>query len=274
MDTESHITSLQNPQVKNLVKLRGRQHRDALRVQIIEEPLVIRRAYESGCRMQAIYYCLEQLDEAGTELLHDLQGEHAADVAFVRLHPRVMARVSYRTRPAGLLVVAQQHRRSLVDLVIPDEALLVVLDGVEKPGNLGAMVRTADGAGAHGVILCTPGPDPFNPNVLRASRGACFTVPVIEAEKGEIWAYLRQMSIRCIATSPAAETEYTDCDLTGAVAFVLGAEDQGLDENWLQHADKAVRIPMSGRIDSLNVATTAALLLYEAVRQRRVAGGR
>ncbi len=274
MNTETHITSLQNPQVKNLIKLRGRQHRDALGVQIIEEPLVIRQAYESGCHLHTIYYCLEQLDEAGTELLHELQSEDAADVAFVRLHPRVMARVSYRARPAGLLVVAQQHRRSLADLVIPTPSLLVVLDGVEKPGNLGSMVRAADGAGAHGVIVCTPGPDPFNPNVLRASRGACFTVPVVEAEREDIWTLLRQMSIHCIATSPEAETEYTACDLTGPVAFVLGAEDQGLDENWLQQADTVVRIPMNGRIDSLNVATTAALLLYEAVRQRRVIDGK
>ena len=263
-----HITSLQNQQVKNLVKLRGRRERDRQRLQLIEESLVIDRAWQAGCPLQTVYYCPENLDSEAKSLLDRLRSSREAPSGFVHLHPRVMAKVAYRTEPTGLLVVAQQQRRQLVELTWQGPALLVILDRVEKPGNLGAVLRSADGAGASGVILNAPGPDPFNPNVLRTSRGTCFSVPLAAAPREEILTFLQDQQIRCVATSPEADTVYTDADWTGPVAFVLGAEDRGLHPEWHRAADQQVRIPMRGRADSLNVATTAALLMYEACRQR------
>ena len=271
MTTEPlHITSPQNPQVKNLVKLRGRRARDAQELQIIEEPLVIQRAFESGCTFRTVYFCPEQLvDPHGMKLLNTLRREPPPGLEFVQLDPRVMTKVSYRARPEGLIVVAAQTRRGLPDLRLSPTPLLVVLAELEKPGNLGAILRAADGAGAEAVILSGPGIDPFNPNVLRASRGTCFTMPLATASRDEVWSFLTERGIRSVATSPAAEAAYTACDMTGAVAVVLGPEDTGLDAEWLARADQTVRIPLYGCTDSLNVAVTAALMLYEAVRQRQ-----
>jgi len=181
------ITSLQNPQVKNLVKLRGRRARNAQGLQIIEEPLVIRRAMAGGIVFRTVFFCPEQLtDPAAETLLADLRQSPPPSLEFVRLTPRLMTKVSYRAHPAGLLVLAQQTRRQLTDLKLSSRPLLVVLVGVRKPGNLGAILRIADGAGADAVISCVPGPDPSNPNVMRTSRGTCFTLPMTIAPKEEI----------------------------------------------------------------------------------------
>jgi TrmH family RNA methyltransferase len=264
-----YISSLQNPQVKNLLKLRERKARDEQRVFLIEEPLVIRRARDCGQRFQTIYFCREQLrDPLGRELLEELRQQEAERLQFVELASYVMAKVAYREQPEGLLVVAPQRPRNLADLELPAAPLLVVLEGIEKPGNLGAILRVADGAGADAVLLSETGTDLFNPNVLRASRGAAFALPVVEAPIASLQSYLTAKGIRVLATSPAAECLYTSADLRGPVAVVLGAEDRGLSNTWLQAAAEQVRIPMHGCGDSLNVATSAALLLYEAVRQR------
>jgi TrmH family RNA methyltransferase len=264
-----YISSLQNPQVKNLVKLRQRRTRDRQGVFLIEEPLVIRRARDCGQPFQTVYFCREQLtDPAGRALLEELRTEEAGRLQFVELASWVMARVAYREQPEGLLVVAPQIRRGLADLALPAAPLLVVVEGVEKPGNLGAILRVADGAGADALLLAGPGVDLFNPNVLRASRGAAFAVPAVEAPAAEVREFLAARGIRSVATTPAAVRLHTEADLGGPVAVVLGAEDRGLSDDWLEHADERVRIPMRGRGDSLNVATATALVLYEAVRQR------
>jgi TrmH family RNA methyltransferase len=208
-------------------------------------------------------------DPAAVALLADLHQSAPAELEFVELTPRVMTKVSYRAQPAGLLVLAEQTRRQLTDLKLSAVPLLIVLVGIKKPGNLGAILRAADGAGADAVISSAPGPDPSNPNVLRASRGTCFTLPLATAPQPEIETFLGAHSIRRIATTPDAELDFTACDLAGPAAIILGAEDRGLDSRWLSEADQTVRIPMQGHADSLNVATTAALMLYEAVRQRR-----
>jgi TrmH family RNA methyltransferase len=144
----------------------------------------------------------------------------------------------------------------------------VILENVEKPGNLGAVLRAADGAGADAVLLCGKGADPFNPNALRASRGALFGLPTVHATAVAITAWLSAHAIVTVAAIPGAETLYTDADLRGPVALVFGAEDTGLSKSWRDGTAQRVRIPMGGSGDSLNVATSAALLLYEAVRQR------
>lgn len=269
------ITSLQNEQIKALVRLRNRRERDSRQLVIIEEPLVIERALAAGYPLQTAYFCPEQLDHRGQAVLDALRS--GGRVQLIQLTAPVMAKASYRDRPEGLLVVAPQVSYGLDDLKgtgpAGRPALVVVLEAVEKPGNLGAVLRIADGAGADAVLVCgTPGgsgTDLFNPNVLRASRGACFAVPTVAAASGDILEFLRRNGITTLATSPAAESEYSAADLTGPVALVLGTEHDGLSEEMLAACDGTVSIPMLGKGDSLNVAASCAVLLYEAVRQRR-----
>ncbi len=265
MPRAERLTSLQNPRVKQLLRLRDRRDRDELGLTIIEEPRVVRRAHAAGYPLREVWFCPELLAAHDSELLPLLR---AAAVEFVEVSPPVMAKVAYKEKPEGILVVAPQVRRSLAGLPLSAHPLLLVLEGVEKPGNLGAILRIADGAGADGVIVCDPGTDVFNPNVLRASVGAFFTVPVVEEDAPVVRRWLRERRIRTVATTPAADTAYTAADLRGATAILLGAEDTGLSPEWLEAADARVRIPMRGEVDSLNVGIAAALVAYEAVRQR------
>ncbi len=267
-DTPLRITSLQNDQVKALVRLRTRRERDKQQVTLIEEPLVIARALDENYPLDTVYCCPEMLLDTGRDLLNDLQ---QATRSVVELSPPVMAKVSYRDQSEGLLVVAPQRRHELADLLKKRTAapLLVVLESVEKPGNLGAVLRVADGAGADGVIVCGQGTDLFNPNVLRASRGAFFSVPTVECSRDALLDFLAAEKIRSVATSPVADTTWDRTDFTGPVAIILGTEHDGLSTELLGRADATVGIPMLGRGDSLNLATSAAVLLYEALRQRQ-----
>ncbi|MEK7850807.1 MAG: RNA methyltransferase, partial [Deltaproteobacteria bacterium] len=147
--------------------------------------------------------------------------------------------------------------------------LLVVVEGVEKPGNLGAILRSADAASADGVMVCGKSTDIYNPNVIRASIGTVFTVPIVEGSSAEIINWFRGKGVKIVAATPHAETEYFDADLSGPCAIVMGSEHEGLSDAWLKEADTLVRIPMKGEADSLNLSVSTALLLYEAVRQRR-----
>ncbi len=271
MPRPDRITSLQNPRVKDLVRLRDRRDRDARGLTIIEEPRVIRRARQAGYPFREVWHCPELLAATDPGLLDWLR--EGPPFEGVEVAPHVMAKVAYKDRPEGALVVAPQRRRTLAGLPLSARPLLLVLEGVEKPGNLGAILRVADAAGADAVVVCDPATDVFNPNVLRASTGAFFTVPVVEEEAAVVQAWLRERRIPAVATTPAAELAYTRADLAGPVALLLGAEDAGLTGAWLERADLRVRIPMRGECDSLNVSVTAALVAYEAVRQRTGGGG-
>ncbi len=269
MDTPTiSITSLTNPRIKDLVRLRRHRHRSREGVMIVEEPLVISRGLEAGMVCREVFFCPDNLAADEQPLLHKLQ--KLPQVAAFELSPPVMAKVAYRDRPQGLLVVADQPAVTLQELALPPDepALFVVLEAVEKPGNLGAVQRVADGAGAHAILVCGGGVDPWNPNVLRASRGACFTVPTVRAEPEAVLDWLRAHDVTTVATSPAATDQYIRVDLTGPVAILLGTEHDGLSPALLAAADRTVAIPMHGRGDSLNVSTSAAVLLYEALRQR------
>jgi TrmH family RNA methyltransferase len=272
MTHAERITSLQNPRVKQLLRLRNRRDRDEAGLTIIEEPRVVRRALASGYPFREVWFCEELIAQHDPELLPLLRQPRATSAGgpceFVAVTPPVMAKVAYKDKPEGILVVARQRRHTLVGLPLSAQPLLFVLEAVEKPGNLGAILRIADGAGADGVIVCDPGTDIFNPNVLRASVGAFFTVPVVEEEAAVVRRWLRERRILSVATTPAADESYTSADLRGAVAILLGAEDSGLSAEWLEAADLRVRIPMRGEVDSLNVGIAAALVAYEAVRQR------
>jgi len=296
------ITSLQNPRLKQLVKLRDRRPRDEAGVFLVEGYREIRRALEKGVRPTELYFAPEWfLGENEPALI--AQAEAAGALCF-ELTKDAFAKVAYRERPDGLLAVAPQWKRTLSDLEIVvgrgrrtppspgtphamaglqavaslgngDPALqpertpfLLVVEAIEKPGNLGTILRSADAAGVDALIVCDPVTDIFNPNVVRASTGVLFSVPVVVAESAAVRAWLREKHIRTVATTPAATALYTDTDLRGPLALVMGSEQYGLSDFWLKESDAQVRIPMAGQADSLNVAMAAIITLFEAVRQR------
>jgi TrmH family RNA methyltransferase len=182
--------------------------------------------------------------------------------------PAVLAKVAFGERSDGVVAVVAAPQLDLADLVPTDEPLVVVLEGVEKPGNLGAVLRTADGAGATAVIAADPLTDPFNPNAIRASLGTIFALPVVAATTTDTIAWLERRGIRAVAAIVDAVTPWTAADLTGPLAIVLGNEATGLSPAWHDAGMTAISIPMRGIADSLNVSTAAAIVLYEAVRQR------
>lgn len=271
------ITSLQNPRVKQLVKLRDRRPRDEAGVFLVEGYRQIVRALDKGIALTELYICPEWYPgDQGNEPALIARAQEAGAQVF-QLTKEAFAKVAYRERPDGLLAVAPQWRRTLADLEgllagkinkqRPDPFLLVV-EAIEKPGNLGTILRSADAAGVDALIVCDPVTDLFNPNVVRASTGVVFSVPVIIAESTQVRPWLAARGIRSVATTPSATDLYTDTDLRGPMAIVMGSEQYGLSDYWLREADARVLIPMAGQADSLNVAMATIITLFEAVRQR------
>jgi TrmH family RNA methyltransferase len=223
-------------------------------------------ALDSGARPAAVYWC-EALVRDPAQLAV-LSRAAALGAEIVRLTRPVFEKVAYREAPDGWLAVVPFAPTPLAELAVPEQPLLLVCDAVEKPGNLGAMLRTAEAAGVDAVVASPGVTDWGNPNVVRASKGTVFAVPVAEAGRAELITWLRDHRVRIVAASPSAAVPYTAADLRGGAAIVVGSETAGLSDEWLAAADAAVGIPMHGRVNSLNVSTSAALLVYEAVRQR------
>ena len=260
------ISSLQNPRLKQLVRLRERRERDAAGVLLVEGYRELRRALDQGVRPAELYFSRDWfLGENEPALI--AQAEAAGAQCF-ELTKEAFAKVAYRERPDGLLAVAPQWHRTLDSLRLPAAPLLLVIEAIEKPGNLGTILRGADAAGVAAVIVCDPVTDIFNPNVVRASTGVLFAVPVVVAASPAVRTWLREKNIRTVATTPAAKETYSATDLRGPLALVMGSEQYGLSEFWLKESDAQVRIPMAGQADSLNVAMAAVITLFEAVRQR------
>ncbi|PTX98490.1 RNA methyltransferase [Opitutus sp. ER46] len=260
------ITSLQNPRVKQLVKLRDRRPRDEAGVFLVEGYREVRRALEKKVALQELYFAPDWfLGENEPALIAEAE---AAGARLFELSKDAFAKVAYRERPDGLLAVAPQWRRALSDLVLPPEPFLLVVEAIEKPGNLGTILRSADAAGCHAVIVCDPVTDIFNPNVVRASTGVLFSVPLVVEESANVLQWLREKGVKTVATTPSATAPYSDTDLRGPMAVIMGSEQYGLSEFWLKNSDFPVRIPMAGQADSLNVAMATIITLFEAVRQR------
>lgn len=264
------IASPQNPKIKHAVKLRERRQRDREGLMLVEGRDELSLALASGVRPQTLFYCPSFFGAPNPQALMEQAREAGAEL--IEVSPAVFEKIAYRENPDGWLAVIPALRRRLDDLALGANPLLVVAEAIEKPGNLGAILRSADAAGATGLVVCDPTTDLANPNVVRASKGTLFTVPVAEAEGAEALAWLRARGIKIVAATPQANLIYTEADLRGPAAIAVGAEDEGLSRAWLEQADLAVRIPMRGRVNSLNVATAATLLLYEAVRQRQEDG--
>jgi TrmH family RNA methyltransferase len=265
---DDRITSLQNPRVKSLVRLRDRGPRDEQGVFLVEGYRAISRALASGVTPPEVYFCRDWFLGGNEDAL--LATAAAAGAELIELGRDAFAKVAYRDRPEGLLAVARQWRRTPGDLQLSGVPLLLVVEAIEKPGNLGTILRSADAAGVDAVLVCDPVTDLFNPNVIRSSTGVLFSVPVGLGTTPEVVTFLRERKIRVVATSPAAATVYSACNLTGALALVMGSEQFGLSAGWLAVCDDSVRIPMAGQADSLNVAMATIITLFEAVRQRSV----
>lgn len=261
------ITSMQNDRVKDLVRLRDRRHRDRRRRFLIEGFREIARAHDAGVGIETLFTCPELFLGPNEDEL--IAGLAAAGTEVVELSDGPFRKASYRDRPEGLLGVAAQFGTSLDDLTVSSHPLILVAEAIEKPGNLGTMLRTADAVGADAVIVADPTTDPFNPNVVRASTGTLFTVPLAIAETLKTIDWLKSRGVAIVATTPDADTELWDADLSAPVAVVVGAEQFGLSDDWLKAATIRVRIPMAGMADSLNAAMATGVVLYEARRQRR-----
>ena len=261
------LTSLANPKVKHVVKLRQRSHRDEAGQMLVEGYRECKRALDNGYQPEMLFFCeelyLKNLNEP--EIVRQCQ-ERGAEL-YACSKP-VFEKMAYRERPEGLLIVGPQCSRKLADLQLPEHALVVVAESIEKPGNLGTILRSADAAGVHAVIVCDRCTDIHNPNVVRASTGTLFSLPVVEAESDEAIAYLKERGFCILATTPHTEKLHSEVPLTGNVAIVVGTEQYGLTEKWMNAADFRVRIPMFGLADSLNVSAATTILLFEAVRQR------
>lgn len=261
------ITSLQNPKIKEAGHLRDRKTRKETGLFLIEGYREILRATQAKRKIQTLFFCPEFfLGENEAALIQ----EHKA----IECTKEVFAKLSYRDRPDGLLAVAPQTHRSLEELgqLLAQKKtppFLVVAESIEKPGNLGTILRSCDAAGVDGVIVCDPTTDIHNPNVVRSSVGTLFTQFVVESHLEDTLRFLKTHGIAIAAATPHADQLFTEADFTGPVAIAVGTEQIGLTDAWMEKADIRVRIPMFGIADSLNVASATTLVLYEVVRQRR-----
>lgn len=268
----SFLSSVQNPRIKHVVKLRDRSEREATDQFLIEGYRELLRAFEAGHTITSLFICPElflgsneqslimRIRKKGTQIFH--------------CTPPVFTKISYRDRPDGLLGVAPQRHLSLQDfnkiIINKPSPFFVVAEAIEKPGNLGTILRSSDAVGLHGLIVCDRCTDIHNPNVVRASVGTLFTIPVAETKGEETLQWLKDNKIKIVAATPSATVEFTQADLSGPIAIAVGTEQLGLSPRWMKESDIQVRIPMHGVADSLNVAMATTLLLYEALRQRKM----
>lgn len=265
---EAPINSPQNPRIKNLVRLREGKHRRRQGQFIVEGLRELQRALQAGVPISEFYACEplwadpETLDLA--EAIDALPGVERFQVA-----EPAFRKASARENPDGVLAVAPMPVRTLDDLVLSPTPLLLIVEHVEKPGNLGTLMRTADAAGVDAVVVTDPVTDLYSPNSIRASQGAVFSVPSIVADNAAVRQWLAARSIQPVATTPDADALHWQVDLAGPTAILMGSEAQGLSPFWLDDPSvRRARIPMHGHADSLNVSAAAAIFLFEAVRQR------
>ncbi len=262
------LTSFANPRVKAAIALRDRRERDRTGLTLVDGAREIRRALDAGVVVAEAFVCESLL--AGPDARAAFDRLRADGITLHTTSEPLFAKLAFGERAEGIVAVVRIPTTVLDDLTLPPDALVVVIEGVEKPGNVGALLRSADGAGVDAVVAASPRTDVFNPNAIRASAGTVFSVPLATAPTGAVIAWLRARSIRIVAARVDAARLYTATDLTGPVAIVLGAEADGLTSAWTDADMESMRLPMLGIADSLNVSVSGAVLLYEARRQRGI----
>ena len=260
------VTSAQNPKIKNLLLLQEKSKaRKEQGLFVVEGRRELEHCLAAGYSVRTLFVC----PEIAGSVASILQPEASISApAVVEVPEHLYRKIAYRDGTEGVVAEVECRERKLEDLALPENPLIVVLESVEKPGNLGAVLRSADAAGADAVIVCDPLTDLYNPNLIRASIGALFTVPTVAAPSEEVIPWLKARGIRILTAQLQDSEWYYDTPMTGGVALVMGTESTGLTNRWREAADAHIRIPMLGRLDSLNVSVSAAILLFEAVRQR------
>jgi len=265
------IDSPANQRIKAAARLRERRERDATGLTLVDGGREALRAMEAGAVVESAFVCPPLLatreSKRVAEKLSQSFGPFGASIEYSEVSERAFERLAYGDRADGVILVVRSPRAELADLVLPAEPLIVVTEDVEKPGNVGAILRSADAVGADAVIAAG-GTDLFNPNVIRASVGTVFTVQVAAASADASAAWLRERGLRIVASLVDAKRLHVETDLRGPLALVLGSEAAGLSDAWRGADVESVRLPMAGVADSLNVSVAAAVLLYEAWRQR------
>ena len=257
---QQFISSLQNQKVKQLVLLQQKSsERRQSDLFVVEGLRELRHCVSKGYEIESLFFCPQLL----TDQIDDLRAEQIYEVT-----PQVYEKIAYRGSTEGVMAVMRMKHLRLEDLQLREQPLIVVLESVEKPGNLGAVLRSADAAGADAVVVCDPLTDLYNPNLIRASIGALFTVPTVATDSATCIQFLKQRGIRILTAQLQDSELYYDTDMRCGTAIVMGTEATGLTNQWREAADAHIRIPMCGRLDSLNVSVSAAILLFEAVRQR------
>lgn len=270
---KTKITSHQNSHLKEIIQLRDRKTRRETGLTIVEglrEVSRLKEAQKTGVEFKELFVCREFLKDHGKEYF--VKTIEAQGIPIFEVSKEVYAKISFGERLEGLLAVCRPKFLNLKDLPLSKAPLILVVDGLEKPGNLGAILRTADAAGIDGLIVSDGQTDIYNPNVIRASLGAVFSVRVVESTQKETLKFLKDRNIEIYAATPRGTKSHFETNFKGPAAIVLGSEEKGLSDFWLRAADRQIKLPMHGKADSLNVSTTAGIIVYEALRQRTVGG--
>lgn len=254
------IDSLQNPRIKSLLKLQQKsRERKKQKLFVVEGIQENKLALDSGFKNKE-FYVVEDLFNSAFDLSNH-QTFYVSSALFEK--------VSYRGSTGGIIGIYSIQQQELRNIILPENATIVILEGVEKPGNLGAVLRSCDGAGVDLLIVCDPLTDFYNPNVIRSSVGTVFTCSIISEEKEEVVKWLKENDVKINSTFLREETKSLyDVNFSGKSAIVLGTEATGLSDFWLEHSDELIKIPMNGKVDSLNVSNAAAICIYEALRQK------
>ena len=255
------ITSARNERIRQVLELQEKSRtRRALGLFVVEGRRELEHCLEAGYELDSVFWCPEILPELPQELI--------GDVPVSELTAELYGKIAYRGGTEGLVARVKARPHTLEDLTLKDNPLIVVLESVEKPGNLGAVFRSADAAGADAVIICDPLTDLYNPNLIRSSIGGVFTVQSAVCDSASAISWLKARGMKILTAQLQDSSWYYDVDMKGGTAIVIGTEATGLTEQWREAADAHIRIPMLGALDSLNASVSAAILLFESVRQR------
>jgi TrmH family RNA methyltransferase len=266
MPADRVIASPANPRVRAAAALRDRRKRERTGLILIDGARELLRALDGDVAIDTIFVCLERCRSTACIELLDRLG--SSDPRLVPVTETALAKLAFGDRADGVVAVARRPALDLAAFRLPGDPLVVVVEGVEKPGNLGAILRSADGAGVDALVAADPRTDLFNPNAIRASLGTIFAVPLASGPTADVLAWLRERQLRIVVARVDGPDLYSATDLTGPLAIVLGSEAEGLGEAWTGPDVVAIRLPMLGVADSLNVSAAAAVMLYEARRQR------
>lgn len=258
------ITSLQNPGIKNIVKLAKSKERKEQNLFLIEGARELSLAMTADYEIYSVYICPELFRKTDYPDVLDSIGDNK----LFEVSEAVFEKIAYREGSDGLLTLARPNNHTLNNLKLSENPFIIILESVEKPGNLGAILRTADAAQADAVVICDPATDLYNPNAIRSSVGCLFTVQTAVCSSREALDFLRDKKIKSFAAELQASQWYQDTDFSIPSAIIMGTEADGLTDFWLTNADARIKIPMRGKIDSLNVSVSTAVLTFEAMRQR------